>query len=157
MNENAVESRAIPIEQIISLQPFIVRRRVAFRDCDPAGIVYTPRYLDPIATSAGDLFMAELIGPYGNRDKEVEGLETPAKAVTMVFHNPSRLGDLIDMRVSCSRIGKSTFEIMIEASSPENTALFDCRITLITVEQNPLRSIALPHHLVEKLQPYSSF
>jgi acyl-CoA thioesterase FadM len=152
--EATVESRAIPIEQIISLQPFIVRRRIAFRDCDPAGIVYTPRFLDPIATSAADLFIAELIGPYGNRDKEIKGLDTPAKAVNMVFHSPSRHGDLLDLEVYCSRIGTTSFETAIEARSEDGKPRFDCRITVLSVEHNPFRASPLPEYLIEKLSPH---
>lgn len=155
--DSRVKSRAIPIEQIISLQPFVVRRRIAFRDCDPAGIVYTPRFLDPIATSAADLFMAELVGPYGNRDKEIEGLDLPAKAVNLVFHSPCRHGDLIDMELYCSRIGNITFETTIEARSSDDTALFDCRITTISVEHNPYRSSPLPEYLIHRLQPHCRF
>ena len=102
MTDAPIKSRAIPIEQIISLQPFVVRRRIAFRDCDPAGIVYTPRFLDPIATSALDLFMGELVGGLGDSDEPSKGLATPAKALNMVFHNPVRHRDLIDMEVYCS-------------------------------------------------------
>jgi len=146
--------RAIPIEQVVSVQPFTVRRRIAFRDCDPAGIVYTPRFLDPISTSAVDLFLAELVGLYGERDQQVDGLDMPAKAVSLVFHNRVSYGDLIDMDVSCDRIGNTTFDVLVSARGAAGEALFECRITLICVEHEPYRSVPVPSYVREKLAPY---
>ena len=149
-----LKTRAVPIEQIVSLDPFIVRRRIAFRDCDPAGIVYTPRILDPIAISAIELFIAELIGPYGDRDKSIDGLDLPAKAVSMVFHSPLRYGDLADLSVYCSRIGNTTFDLTVDARSTCGEALFDCTTTMICIGKAARRSILVPDYVQNKLQPY---
>jgi len=154
MTETDFETRAIPIEQIISLQPFVVRRRIRFGDCDPAGIVYTPCFLDPISTSAWDLFMAEMIGGYGDRDKQVEGLDTPAKAVNMVFHSPVRYGDLVDLEVYCSGIGNTTFEVSVAGRGLDGTPRFDSTLTAICVAHGPYRSIAVPEYLKQRFQPY---
>jgi len=146
------ETRAIPVEQIVSLQPFVVRRRIAFGDCDPAGIVYTPRFLDPISTGAVDLFMQELVGTFGTRDKPVGGIDTPAKAINLVFHSPSRHRDLIDLELYCSRIGNSTFDITVEARAQDGKKLFDCTMTLICVDPAAYTSVPVPEFLSEKLQ-----
>ena len=151
-----VKTRALPIEEVISVNPFIVRRRIAFRDCDPAGIVYTPRFLDPIATSALELFMSEIIGLYGQRDKAIQGLDLPAKAVTMVFHNPVSYGDIIELRVFCSHIGTTTFESTVSGYSEEGLHLFDCAITSIAIDSDEYRSTALPEYLIKKLSSYQN-
>ena len=147
-----IETRAIPVEQIVSLQPFVVRRRIAFGDCDPAGIVYTPRFLDPISTGAVDLFMQELIGTFGTRDKPVGGIDTPAKAVNLVFHSPSRHRDLIDLEIYCSGIGNSTFDLTVEARAQDDKKLFDCTMTFICVDPSTYSSVPVPELLIEKLQ-----
>lgn len=152
MTDRGVETRAIPIEQVVSLQPFIVQRRIAFRDCDPAGIVYTPRFLDPIATSAVDLFMGELIGLYGQRDEEVAGLDLPAKAVNLVFHSPARYGDLVNLKVFCSGVGNTTFELGIAGAAQDGTALFDATLTLICVAPSEYRSIPVPEYVQQRLK-----
>jgi len=149
-------SRAIPVEQVISVKPFVVRRRIAFRDCDPAGIVYTPRFFDPMATGAMDLFMMELIGPMGQRMEEFTQLATPAKAVELVFHKPSPLGALIDITVNCADIGRSTFGMGLVATDAEGDQLFSGRLTIICVDRDTFKAIPVPELLKEKLLPYLS-
>lgn len=151
-------SRAVPVEQVVSLNPFVVRRRIAFRDCDPAGIVYTPRFLDPIATSAVDLFMGELIGMHGNRDAEMQGVDTPAKAVNLVFYSRVAFGDTVDLEVHCSNIGRTTFEITVSGRSLEGELHFETSLTTICVEREPVyRARPVPEYLKTKLEPYRQF
>ena len=44
------------LDKLVSRQPVIVHRRILWGDCDPAGVVYTPRFGDYF-TSARDWFM----------------------------------------------------------------------------------------------------
>ncbi|MEM1111222.1 MAG: thioesterase family protein [Pseudomonadota bacterium] len=153
---NSAESvgRAIPIERVVSTQPYIVRRRVAFRDCDPAGIVYTPRFLDPIATSAGELFMAELVGVFGQRDEPLKGVDFPAKALSMVFHSPARHGDILDLHVGCARIGNTSFDTRVDAFSTEGQAVFTCTMTVVCIDPGVYQSCPIPDYMREKLAPH---
>jgi len=149
-----VGSRAIPIEQVVSVKPFVVRRRIAFRDCDPAGIVYTPRFLDPMATGAMDLFMMELTGPMEQRDPEMGDLGTPAKAVELLFHRGSPLGAMVDITVDCTEIGNRTFTLGLEGANAHGEALFSGKLTLICIDRGSFTSIPLPEPLREKLAAY---
>ena len=150
----AAASRAIPIEQVISVQPFVVRRRIAFRDCDPAGIVYTPRFFDPIATGAADLFFMEICGAQGARDAGLETLGTPAKAINFVFHKATPLNALIDIRVCCDEIRSRTFTLGLEATNAEGGSLFSGRMTIICVDKETFTSIPVPRILRERLTMY---
>lgn len=151
MNQVADISRAIPVEQLLSMSPFVVRRRIAFRDCDPAGIVYTPRFFDPIATGAVDLFMSHLIGGHGQRDPEVTHLGTPAKAVEFVFHKMAPLGGLVDVTVRPGEIRTRSFSLEFDASDTENTSLFTGSLTLICIDKATFKSIEIPELLRTKL------
>ena len=154
MTQDAASTRAVPIERIVSVAPFIVERRIAFRDCDPAGIVYTPRFLDPISTSAGELFLAELIGLFGDRDAQISEYDFPAKAVSMVFHRPVHHGDHIMLHVSCTRIGNTTFDVSVAGRSDSGESLFDCITTLICIDRVAFAAKPLPTYLLQKLHPY---
>lgn len=149
-----MDTRAIPIEQIKSFDPFVVRRRIAFRDCDPAGIVYTPRFFEPIATSAVDLFMSHLIGPHGDRDPEVAHLGTPAKAVQFEFNKTVPLGSLIDIEVSCDEIRNRTFSLKMVGRSDDASLLFSGLLTIICIDRTKFESISIPAHLKSKLTPF---
>ncbi|MEO0804112.1 MAG: hypothetical protein AAFY57_17845 [Cyanobacteria bacterium J06642_2] len=146
--------RAIPVEEVVSVNPFIVRRRIAFRDCDPAGIVYTPRFFDPIATGALDLFFLEAFGFERAMDEGLEHVGTPAKAVEFVFHKPSPLHALIDIEIHCEKIGTKTFVVAMEARNAESEALFSARLTIICVNRDGFTSIPVPELMKQKLGRY---
>ena len=147
-------TRAVPIERVISVRPFIVRRRIAFRDCDPAGLVYTPRFFDPIATSALELFMMEACGPPDARDDFAEGLGFPAKAFNLVFHKGTRLGDMIDIRVACARVKKTTFAFSVEGRDAGGDLLFDGELTSICVRRDSFAATPVPPELRARLNEY---
>ena len=146
--------RAIPIESVLSVHPFKVRRRIAFRDCDPAGIVYTPRFFDPIMTSAADLFLIELIGPHWDRDPGFETLGTPAKAIEIVFHRPVGLGAMIDLFVTCKTVSNRTMTLSIESQDLSGELLFCASLTLICIDNRSFTAIAVPGELRERLEPH---
>ena len=146
--------RATPLEYVISVRPFIVRRRIAFRDCDPAGIVYTPRFLDPIATGATDLFLSQLIGPMENRDEGLSNFGTPAKATEFVFHKGVKLGAEIDVEVFCKNIGNTSFALGLVAHDAEGTPLFDGSLTLIAIQADSFTAVDVPEVLRNKLESY---
>ncbi|MCG8443945.1 MAG: hypothetical protein MI723_19250 [Caulobacterales bacterium] len=138
----------------MSLKPFIVRRRIAFRDCDPAGIVYTPRFFDPMATGAMDLFFMELIGGQGRRDPGLEELGTPAKAVEFVFHKGSPLGALIDITIFCKEVRQRTFVMGLEGGSAAGEPLFTGSLTVICVDRASFTSIPVPDLLRARLSEH---
>ena len=144
----------IPIERVVSIDPFVIQRRIAFRDCDPAGVVYTPRFLDPIATSAVDLFVQALIGRPTDRVAPFDKIGFPAKAVEIVFHHPTRLDELVDIKLSIKTIRKRTFTVLASAYNQTNDHLFDAALTLIAIAKGEWRSVDLPSELLQRLAPY---
>ncbi|MEM8985540.1 MAG: hypothetical protein AAGC95_02360 [Pseudomonadota bacterium] len=152
----AASPRAIPIERIVSLHPFVVRRRIAFRDCDPAGIVYTPRFFDPIATSAVDLFMMEQIGPPGERDEGFDGLGFPAKAVSFVFHKGVRLGATVDIAVAPANIGETSVTLDLKCHDAAGVLLFEASLTLVCIDSKTFIATPTPDALRSKFRAYSS-
>jgi acyl-CoA thioesterase FadM len=137
-------------ESVISTVPFTVRRRVRFGDCDPAGVVYTPRFSD-YAVSAMDLFLSDLMdGPYLDR----LGVQTPLKALAFVFLAPLRPNDEFDMVVSVRELRTRTFDLAVVASIGSR-AVFEASITPICITSDgERRSIAIPEPLRTLLTQY---
>lgn len=125
---------------------------IRFHHCDPAGIVFYPEYL---------VIMDELIEDWFN-----EGLHTsfadlhthgrigvPAARIEVDFLAPSKIGDVLCLRLFIQRIGTKSFTLLVEASVDETVRL---RAVLVRVvaDLNGLRSIPIPESLRAKLQPY---
>ncbi len=80
---------------------------VRFGDCDPAGIVYFPRYFDLFHQAMETWFPAELGFGY---DEFVRGrkLGFPAVHSEADFVRPSRFGDVIEIAMRVTRLGNSS-------------------------------------------------
>ncbi len=87
--------------------------RIEFNHCDPAGIVFYPRYFE-MTNSVVENFFREVAGlPYEVMMAAGEGVPT-AKLET-VFHAPSRLGEIIDWRLGVKTLGRSSVGLHLEA------------------------------------------
>jgi len=152
MNSSRPEAAAIlgAAEHIRSTQPFIFRRRVLWGECDPAGIVYTPRFTDYV-TIAAFHFLGYLLGGSAIEGMRRHQFGTPCKALNVVFHSPLRPDQIFDMTVSTSRIGTTTFELAVAGTTENGVAAFDANITLITVRHTEIVAIPVPKVLREGL------
>jgi 4-hydroxybenzoyl-CoA thioesterase len=94
---------------------FVFTQRVRFQHCDPAGIVFFPRYFEMVNATVEEWFaerlglpFAELHGPTG------EGV--PTASIRADFRAPSRLGDLLEWRLAPRRLGRSSCELDLRAT-----------------------------------------
>ncbi|MCA8969777.1 MAG: acyl-CoA thioesterase [Planctomycetes bacterium] len=92
---------------------FSRKQTVLFRHCDPARIVFFPRYFEMI----NDLFeeWLESIGwdfamLHEERHEGVPTLETSARFVA-----PCRLGEVLDLSLDVLRVGGASFELSFSA------------------------------------------
>lgn len=67
----------IATEQVLSERPLVIRRRVKWGDCDPAGVVYTPMFSEYVI-SAAELFTARCSAPRRNAPNTSRVLARPA-------------------------------------------------------------------------------
>jgi 4-hydroxybenzoyl-CoA thioesterase len=87
-----------------------VRKLVRFSHCDPAGIVYYPRYFDLLHEAKED-WLREHVGVplpelIGTRRR---GL--PIVSLAADFVAPSKLGDEIDVAVRIARVGGASLHL----------------------------------------------
>lgn len=140
-------------ERLLSKSPVIVRRRVRWGECDPAKVVYTPRFADYLAAAYGwfsRIIMADLlVADDGSR------LDTPMKAIALEFHHVLRPDDLFDMTVHVVEVRQRTFDLLIIARSPDKEARFEGRMSPIIVDKN-FRSVDMPARLKEALLAYQT-
>lgn len=99
----------------------IYRRRIPieFNHCDPAGIVFYPRYFE-MTNSVVENFFREVI-EYPFARQMAEGIGTPTVRVEMEFRAPSRLGELVDFTLAVTRLGRTSMRVRITAHGGPGT------------------------------------
>ena len=125
---------------------------VRFSHCDPAGIVYFPRYFDMINGVVEDWFAGALGLPHHTfiRDRRV-GLG-PAHAEAD-FMRPGFLADELVFAVLVDRIGNSSLALSVHAHRGDEPVL-KARLVIVTTSLVEHRAIPIPDDLRAALEAY---
>jgi 4-hydroxybenzoyl-CoA thioesterase len=91
---------------------------VRFGDCDPAGIVYFPRYFDFFHQAMETWFPAELGLGYDTFVREHK-LGIPSVHSEADFAAPSRFGETIEVHLRVTKLGRSSIEFAYEVYGPD--------------------------------------
>ena len=142
-----------PMQYVRSRRPFVLRQTVKWSDCDPAGVVYTGRFVEYV-TTAFRAFLAEVLG--GNIEAYVAryAVDFPAKAISFVFDSSLRPEDKFDVEVRVAGIRNTTFECEFVGMQTDGAPCFTARMTTICVVPVERRAIRVPDALRHKLEPY---
>lgn len=87
--------------------------RIEFNHCDPAGIVFFPRYYE-LANSICENFFREEVG-HSYHAMFAEGTGVPTARIETDFRAPSRLGEVLDWTLVVERLGGSSVTFRLEA------------------------------------------
>lgn len=87
---------------------FLHPQAVLFRHCDPAGIVFYPRYFEMLNDCVEAFFDTELGLPFAELHK-AGGV--PTAQISATFHQPSRHGDSLVIALSVTRVGRSSLDL----------------------------------------------
>lgn len=101
---------------------------VEFNHCDPAGIVFYPRYFE-MTNSVVENFFREVVG-YSFAALMADGVGVPTARVETDFRAPSRLGDVLDWTLEVERLGGSsvTFRVLAACNGQHRLT---ARLTLV--------------------------
>ena len=91
---------------------FIYRQEIKFRHCDPAGIVFFPRFFEMMNDTVEAFFAERLAFPFSDMHK-TSGV--PTAQINAQFQAPSRLGDMLDIALRCRRLGRSSLDLDYDA------------------------------------------
>ncbi len=142
------------VEHVVSTHPFTVRRRIRWGDCDPAGVVYTGRFVEYLL-GAVDLFSRHAFG--GLRSAFVNGLgvDTPCKGLSLDFHVALAPDDTVDIVLEVARIGEHSWDLEATARLPDGRVAFRGRFSPICIHLEPRRKAPIPPALRERLQRHA--
>ena len=125
---------------------------VRFSHCDPAGIVYFPRYFDMINGVVEDWFAGALGLAHHTfiRDRRI-GLG-PAHAEAD-FMTPGFLADELVFAVLVERLGNSSLALSVHAHRGEEPVLI-ARLVIVTTSLDEHRAVPIPDDLRAALERY---
>ena len=90
---------------------FNFNQKVLFKHCDPAGIVFYPRYFEMI-NDCVEAFFEEIGLPF---EVLLKTAGVPTAQISTTFQNPSRHGDALVVQLTVKRIGRSSLDLSFRA------------------------------------------
>ena len=109
---------------------FKMNQKVLFKHCDPAGIVFYPRYFE-MMNDCVEAFFAEVLGaPFEELHRSGA---VPTAQIETKFTAPSRHGDHLVLALSITKVGRSSAAYQIISTCADQRR-FVTRATLVNVD-----------------------
>ena len=145
----------VSTEHIICSMPLVVRRRVKWGECDPAGVVYTVVFAEYVI-SAAEIFYEFVFGTTPQAATGEFGFKTPTRALTFDFRRSLCPGEDFDMTVLVSQIRSRSYGLQITARTPSGGVVFVAVLTPVCIGRKERRAIELPASFRSPLEKYQA-
>lgn len=148
-------------EEIVSDEPLVIRRVVRWGECDPAGIAYTPRFLDYVV-STHEAFISLMLGGPIHQLKSAAGVDFPVRGVEIDFRSTLPLDAQFDMEVRVGAIRNRSFDLHVIARKVEaegkriGPVAFVARISPVTVDRATRAAAPIPKDLKARIAAYAA-
>lgn len=137
---------------------FVYRRevRIEWGDCDPAAIVFYPRYLAFFDASTAYLF--EAVGlPKAEMVMLYDIVGIPLVDVAAKFFIPSKFGERITIQSYMEGFGRSSMKIAHQVLKADGRVAIQARETRVWARRDPerpegIRAQAIPQEVVERFR-----
>jgi 4-hydroxybenzoyl-CoA thioesterase len=137
---------------------FVNRRAVTIEwgDCDPAGIVFYPRYFAMFDSSTSYLFSAAVGVTKFEMLRRYEIIGYPMVDTGAKFLIPSKFGDVITIETKVTAFRRSSFDVehvVFRADGQKAIEAREIRVWAARDEQDPdrIKGVAIPDEVVAKL------
>lgn len=130
--------------------PFVTSRKILFGDCDPAGIVYTPRIAYFVIEAIHE-FLSHRLGGEGLRKLFAMGILPPARALSIEFLAPMTWDEVIAIEVSGDEPKTTSFSFAVEGRQASGEVSFRAAMTQVCVCPERKQPVALPDALRQAL------
>jgi 4-hydroxybenzoyl-CoA thioesterase len=131
---------------------FSVEYPILFSHCDPAGIVYFPRFFDLLHRAMEDWFTFGLEERFADFIMKKK-LGIPTVGTKVDFVGPARFGDLLKVELRVVKLGSSSIELAIDSFVGERPC-FRARHTVCVFSQETYRAVPIPDDLRARMEPY---
>lgn len=126
--------------------PFSLRRKIYFGDCEPAGVLYTPRVAHFAVEAMHDFMSAQLGGDDVRQISEM-GVLPPVRALSCEFLSMLTWGEEIEIRVQVAEIHRSSYALAMVALKSDGQKAFSARMTQVCIDPQTQRPVPIPEAL----------
>lgn len=127
---------------------FHITQPVLFRHCDPAGIVFYPRYFEMVNDTV-EAFFASIDYPFHDMHK-THGV--PTVEICASFKKASRHGDVLDLSLTPTRVGGASLDLAVTCTCAKEVR-FVSEVTLVRVS-NEMKSVRWPDAVRARLSSH---
>jgi 4-hydroxybenzoyl-CoA thioesterase len=131
---------------------FSVEYPILFSHCDPAGIVYFPRFFDLLHRAMEDWFTFGLEERFADFIMKKK-LGIPTVGTKVDFVGPARFGDLLKVELRVANLGSSSIELLID-SFVDGRPCFKARHTVCVFSSETYKAVPIPPELRGRMEPY---
>ncbi len=124
-----------------------------FADCDPAGIVFYPRFLEMFNNLVEDWCREGLKFTF----EEIvirRGWGLPTVHLEADFIAPCRLGEVLKANLFVRSMGTSSINADIVLSGPDGSDRVRGKVVLVLMDRQTTRALALPDELRSRISPF---
>ena len=133
--------------------PFSRSVQVRFGDCDPAGIVFYPRYFEMFNNLVED-WCAEGLGTSFRELHGVRGLGLPLASVTTDFVATSKLGEVLRAELSVTKIGGSSITVAIRLRGDDGGERVRATLVLVLMDLKSARATRIPEPMRARIAQF---
>lgn len=127
---------------------FAFPQKILFKHCDPAGIVFYPRYFEML-NDCVEAFFDEIGFPFEHLHQDGA---MPTVQMTAEFASPSLHGDRMVIDMAIAKIGSSSIALSFHAHCDAVTR-FTANSTLVYIDSDN-KSQPIPAAMRSALEPY---
>jgi 4-hydroxybenzoyl-CoA thioesterase len=131
---------------------FTVEYPILFSHCDPAGIVYFPRFFDLLHRAMEDWFTFGLEERFADFIM-VKKLGIPTVGTHVDFVSPARFGDTMRIELRVAKLGRTSIELSID-SFVDGKPCFKAKHTVCVFSQHTYKAVPIPDELRERMHGY---
>lgn len=124
---------------------------VRFAHVDAAGIVFYPRYFEMLNAAIEDFFAHAVGADFASLHLD-RGIGVPAASLHTEFAAPSRLGTLLEIEVTPTRLGRSSLALDVLFAADGTTRL-TANLVIVCITLASGTSLAWPDDLRRALEP----
>lgn len=126
---------------------------IRFAHCDPAGIVFYPRYFELINGVVED-WCAQGLGMSFHEMHMVQGIGLPTVHIETDFVKTSVMGDELVAELRVIKLGRASVTVEIRMLGQEQDLRLTARLVLVMAQVQERKAIALPSEFREQMQNY---
>jgi 4-hydroxybenzoyl-CoA thioesterase len=135
--------------------PFCKQILVRFADCDAAGIVFYPRYLEMFNNLVEDWYRDALHFSFTDI-VTTRGWGLPTVHLEVDFIAPSVFGEYLSATLAVRDIGTSSLTLDVSFRGPEGTDRVRGKVVLVMIDRRNHKAIPIPDALRDRILAFKA-